>query len=133
MMALDTNVLIRFLVKDDEKQARCVYKIFRKAEQQQETLFVPLLVVLETIAVLQSVYEIADEEILSTLNALLLMPVLMFEASSVIQRFVASAREVKMDLSDLLIAHSAKLSSCKRVYTFDKKAAKYKYFTFLSE
>lgn len=132
MMALDTNVLIRFLVKDDERQAQCVYKLFKKSEERQEAIFVPLLVVLETTWVLQSAYEIADEEILSALSTLLLMPVLLFEAPSVLQGFIASAREVKLDLSDLLIAHAAKLSNCQSVYTFDKKAARFNYFELLN-
>ena len=29
MKALDTNVLVRFLVKDDEQQAKAVYKIYK--------------------------------------------------------------------------------------------------------
>jgi predicted nucleic-acid-binding protein len=49
--------LIRFLVKDDEKQAQIAYQVFTQAEIKQDVLFVPLLVVLETIWVLQSVYE----------------------------------------------------------------------------
>jgi predicted nucleic-acid-binding protein len=49
MKALDTNVLIRFLVKDEKKQAEIVYRIFKQAESEKEILFVPLLVVLETV------------------------------------------------------------------------------------
>ncbi len=132
MRALDTNALVRFLVKDDEIQAQCVYKLFKKSEEQQEMLFVPLLVVLETIWVLQSVYAITDEEILSALSTLLLMPVLLFESPPVIQGFIASAREVKHDLPDILIARSAKFANCQSVYTFDKKAAKFNYFELLN-
>lgn len=55
MKALDTNVLIRFLVQDDVNQAD---KLFSKAEQNKEVLFVPLLVVLEVIWVLQSAYSV---------------------------------------------------------------------------
>ena len=73
-MALDTNVLVRFLVKDDDHQAAVVYGLFKQSEEKQESLFVPLLVVLETVWVLQAIYDIADEEIVSTINQLLLMP-----------------------------------------------------------
>lgn len=132
MMALDTNVLIRFLVKDDEQQAQIVYQLFKQAETDQAVLFVPLLVVLESIWVLQSVYAIADETIVSALNELMQMPVLSFEAPAVIQGFIASSREAKFDLSDVLIAHSARFSNCQGVYTFDKKAARFKYFEHLT-
>jgi predicted nucleic-acid-binding protein len=92
---------------------------------------VPLLVVLETIWVLQSVYDIPDEDIVSAINNLLLMPVLKFEGQSAIHGFIASARGVKLDLADLLIAHSALFSNCQHVFTFDKKAAAFKYFHLL--
>jgi predicted nucleic-acid-binding protein len=38
MKSLDTNVLIRFLVKDDERQSGIVYKIFKQAELNNEVL-----------------------------------------------------------------------------------------------
>jgi predicted nucleic-acid-binding protein len=43
MKAVDTNVLIRFLVRDDEQQAESIYRIFKQAESDKESLFVPLL------------------------------------------------------------------------------------------
>jgi len=123
MKAIDTNVLIRFLVRDDDQQAEIVYKLFKKAESAQEALFVPLAVVLETVWVLESVYGIPRREILDAIDALILMPILQFEAQSAVMNFVSSARETKMDLSDLLIAHSAMSSGCECVLTFDKKAS----------
>jgi predicted nucleic-acid-binding protein len=131
MMALDTNVLVRFLVKDDDHQASVVYRLFKQSEEKQEPLFVPLLVMLETVWVLQSIYDIADEDIVSAINQLLLMPVLKFEGQSTIQGFIASAHDVKLGLADLLIAHSVKASNCQQVFTFDKKAAAFKYFRLL--
>jgi predicted nucleic-acid-binding protein len=39
MKALDTNVLIRFLVKDDKQQAKAVYRIFKQSESNAEVFF----------------------------------------------------------------------------------------------
>ena len=124
MKGLDTNILVRFLVGDDEIQAKKVYNIFKKAESSKNELFVPLLVVLELIWVLESVYEIRRAEILDSISELLLMPILKFEHQSALQQFTSSAQGNRYDLSDLLIAHSAKLQGCKTVLTFDKKASK---------
>jgi len=123
MKALDTNVLVCFLVRDDERQAETIYRVFKQAEADKEILFVPLLVVLETVWVLESVYSIPRQDTLDSINELILMPILQFEAQSAILNFTTSAREIGMDLSDLLIAHSAKFSGCERVLTFDKKAS----------
>ena len=124
MKALDTNVLVRFLVKDDEHQSKIVYKVFKQAENDKIFFWVSLLVVLETIWVLDTVYEITRKEILDSVNEILLMPILKFEAQPTIQRFIFLARENKIDLSDVLIACAAKISGCERVLTFDKTASK---------
>ena len=128
MKAIDTNILIRFLVGDDELQAKKVYSIFKKAESEKKELFVPLLVVLEMIWVLESVYDISRTEILDSISDLLLMPIFKFDQQSALQQLVHSAQGNKYDLSDLLIAHSAKINGCKAVITFDKKASKFKLF-----
>ena len=128
MKAIDTNILIRFLTGDDELQARKVYSIFKNAESEKKTLFVPLLVILETIWVLDSVYEISRTEILESLSDLLLMPIFKFGQYSAVQQLVHSAQGNKYDLSDLLIAQSSKINGCETVLTFDKKASKFKLF-----
>ena len=131
MKALDTNVLVRFLVRDDDRQAGIIYRIFKQAESDKEVFFVPLLVVLETVWVLESVYKISRQEIIDSINELILMPILEFEIQSALLNFVTSARETKMDLSDLLIACSAKNSGCKSVLTFDKRASQFGLFELL--
>ena len=133
MKALDTNVLIRFLVRDDVRQAETVYKIFKQAETKKETFYVPLLIVLEIIWVLESVYKITRHDIIDSLNDLVLMPILDFESQPAIMNFISSARNNKTDLSDLLIAHAAKFSGCECVLTFDKRASDYKLFSLLKE
>lgn len=124
MKGVDTNILIRFLVGDDEAQATKVYKIFKQTESEQKVLYVTLLVVLEMIWVLESVYEISRAKILESIGDLLLMPILKFEKIEAVQQFLLNARGNRQDLSDLLIAHSAKESGCRTLLTFDKKASK---------
>ena len=132
MKALDTNVLVRFLVKDDAGQAQQVYNLFKQAENHQQRLFVPILVVLETIWVLQAVYGVDDQDILAVLNDLLLMPVLLFETQPVLHTFIGAATGNNFDLADLLIAHSARGLHCESVLTFDKKAAKFAGFELIN-
>ena len=131
MKALDTNVIVRFLVQDDETQARKVEQLLTSAEQKKEILFVPLLVVLELIWVLQFAYGVTKKDIILAINSLLQMPVLEFERQSVLREFIGTSEEFRGDLSDLLIALSSQASACEQVLTFDKKAARYKHFSLL--
>ena len=132
MKAIDTDVLVRFLVNDDISQARQVRQYFNTAEKQRETLFVPLLVVAETIWVLESAYGIEREAIISVLNDLVLLPILEFENREAIQRAMSSAKHNRLDLADLLIAEIAHHSDCQSVLTFDKKAAKNERFELIN-
>jgi predicted nucleic-acid-binding protein len=128
MKALDTNILIRFLTGDDDTQAKKVYALFKQSESERKELFVPLVVVLEMIWVLESVYDISRAEIIETVDDLLSMPVLKFEQPAVLQQLVHFAPKNTVDLSDILIAGSAKISGCSVILTFDKKAAKHDRF-----
>ena len=129
MKALDTNILIRFLVQDDVNQANKVIQLFTQAEQNKESLFVPLLVVLEVIWVLQSAYGVSRPDIVLAISNLLQMQVFEFENQSTLREFVISANKYPYDLSDILISHSALSASCETTLTFDKKASRFKLFT----
>jgi predicted nucleic-acid-binding protein len=124
MKAVDTNVLVRFLVNDDPAQANAVRELFATAERQREAYWVPVLVVMEAIWVLQSAYGVDRSELIATLNDLLLLPVLEFEDRAAVQHMLAGAVENAGDLPDLLIAETARLAGCESTLTFDKKAAR---------
>lgn len=128
MKGLDTNILVRFLVGDDAEQADKVYLVFKQAEAEKQQLLVPLVVVLELLWVLESVYAIPREEILDSLGDLTLMPIMKFEQLSVLQDFLRVAPSNTVDLSDLLIACAAKGMGCETVLTFDRKAARFGMF-----
>ena len=119
-------------MKDDAQQSNLVYDLFKRTEQGDDMLFVPVVVVLETIWVLESAYGISRQEIIASINDLLSMPILTFETQPAVQKFIVSARKNNLDLSDLLLAHSAAHSYCAKVYTFDKKASRFKLFELLT-
>ncbi|MCP5246859.1 MAG: type II toxin-antitoxin system VapC family toxin [Burkholderiales bacterium] len=128
MKGVDTNILVRFLVGDDKAQAKKVYAIFKKAEADRQTLFVPFVVVVELIWVLESVYQIARTDIVDSVNALLSMSILKFEHHMTLQQWVSATQTNKHDLADLLIVFCARDQGCESVIIFDKKAATYDLF-----
>ncbi len=132
MIAVDTNVIVRFLVRDDEKQAAAVYRRLKQAEKNRERLFIPLLVTLETIWVLESAYDRARGEVLEAIEALRQMTVFEFEKDQVIGDLLSGGRKCRADLADLLIAHSAKSCGCESGITFDRAAAKLPFFSLLN-
>ncbi len=131
MIALDTNILVRLLIKDDKGQSKIVFNRFKKTENNNETLFISLLVVLELIWVLDSVYDCSREEVVNALEKLTMMPIIQFEKLEVIHELIKYGKNSLIDLSDLLICNSSIASGCKKVITFDKKASKYQLFELL--
>ncbi|MEZ5453060.1 MAG: type II toxin-antitoxin system VapC family toxin [Thiothrix sp.] len=129
MKAIDTNVLVRFLVQDDEKQAHISTQLLIDAEAGKQPLFVSNVVVLELMWVLRSVYEVPRDAILDSLNELLSMVALEFQDSLSIRDFVSSAQNNTYDLADLLISQVARGKGCDTTLTFDRKAAKAPNFT----
>jgi len=131
LTALDTNVLVRFLVRDDERQAQAAYRLFKRAEAAGETLFVPLVVLLETIWVLESAYDRPRGEILDAVEALRRMPVVEFEKDDAVGGWLSDGRAGKADLSDLLVARAALACGCPSGVTFDRGAARLPFFALL--
>jgi predicted nucleic-acid-binding protein len=131
--ALDTNILVRFLVRDDVEQADRVYWLFKTAEEEEIVFFVSIPVLLELIKVLDSAYEIPRYEILDVLEELLLFPCLVFDARSDVRSFIADARNNNLELSTLLLAFDAVSYGCEQVLTFDKTVANSDFFTLLEK
>ncbi|NCO41868.1 MAG: VapC toxin family PIN domain ribonuclease [Armatimonadetes bacterium CG_4_10_14_3_um_filter_66_18] len=131
MKAVDTNVLVRFLVNDDPRQAGRVRNRLKQAEAEGEVLFVPLLVLLETLWVLESAYDVGRTEILDSLDDLLLLPVLRIEEAAMVRRLTSVARQTSTGLADLLIGLAAQRAGCDGVLTFDKQASKSELFELL--
>jgi len=129
--AIDINILVRFLVGDDKSQTEKVYELFKKTESTSGTLFVPFLVVIELVWVLESAYEVPRTAIIESISDLILMPILKFEHQSSLQQFTHLAHNNKFDLSDILIGCSAKQQGCETVITLDKKASKSELFELL--
>jgi predicted nucleic-acid-binding protein len=128
MRALDTNMLVRFLVRDDELQAKKVLNRFKKAEKTKESLFISLLVILELIWVLEYVYNCSRQEIITAIENLAMLPIIRFENTNIVRGLIVGGRKTKQDLSDLLIGYSAKFNGCECTLTFDKSAAKSELF-----
>src|SRR5438046_9297587 len=71
MLGIDTNVLVRFLVRDDPEQFERARRLIRRELGGGETVLISILVLLETEWVLRSRYNVAKTEIVAALSVLL--------------------------------------------------------------
>ena len=120
MIALDTNVLVRFLVEDDPRQTRRARELIRKQTDSGEPLFVPDVVLVETVWVLARSYRFTRLEIAEVLNKLLASRQLRFGSADRIARALSSYQTGPGGFSDYVIREQAQEAGCKAVATFDR-------------
>lgn len=124
MAALDTNVLVRYLVQDDEKQFASARSLIRAAVRAGETLYVPITVFLELEWVLRSNFGFDKAQIVATLSRLLASVELSFESEAAAEIALTLYQREKADFSDCVhvaLAHAAGESP---LWTFDRAASK---------
>ena len=129
MRALDTNILVRFLTRDDQTQTERVHTLFREAEQKREVLFVSFASMLETIWALGTIYKVSRTDILASLQHLIALPYLRFENAALLESLLNESRDSQLRPSDLLIGLIGREHGCTTTLTFDKKAARSQLFT----
>jgi predicted nucleic-acid-binding protein len=122
MLGLDTNVLVRHLVRDDEAQFERVRRLLRRAAAADEALFVSLLVLQETEWVLRSRYGLAKAEIMDTISVLLDTTEIRFEDEPAIEEALFLWKDSAADFSDCLIGTRNRRLGCRATATFDVRA-----------
>lgn len=120
MIAIDTNVLVRFLTQDDEAQCRKIDRLFEKSKRSGELVFVPDLVIVETIWVLESAYKLKKAEVVEAVGKVLLAAFLEFEDLSILLRAQTLYLAGKADFSDYYIQCRAQKAGCSQLFTFDR-------------
>jgi hypothetical protein len=85
MPALDTNVLVRYLVKDDSGQLAAARQLIAQCIAEGHTLFVPVTVALELEWVLRASYGLAKAESIDTLSRLFSAVELSFESEAALE------------------------------------------------
>ena len=129
MLGVDTNVLIRYLVRDDRSQYERARRLINREVGSGEPMLVSLLVLLEAEWVLRSRYQLAKSEILAAFSALLEAAELAFEDEPSVEQAIYSWKDSVAEFADCLIAARNRRLGCRATATFDAKAQKLAGFT----
>ena len=113
MLALDTNVVVRYLTGDDPEQAARA-----RAAIDAGPVFVSTTVLLECDRVLRSVYGFGGEEVAAALRAFAGLPTVSVESPAMLAEALDRAA-AGMDLADAL--HLGAAVRCEAMLTFDRR------------
>jgi len=124
MAALDTNVLLRFLLQDDAAQAAAARRLIRATAEAGDTLYVPVSVALELEWVLRSRFKMNRAAVVQTFSALLETVELRFAAAGAVEWALNRYEETGADFGDCMHTALASLAGEAPMWTFDKSASK---------
>jgi predicted nucleic-acid-binding protein len=127
--SIDTNILIRYITQDDNKQSKLATNFIESEELSKASCFITLPVIIETVWVLKRLYAADKNQIATVIETLLNTSNFIvqhdYEIENALDRFKTSSA----DFSDCLIIELSKSmrpdsNSIVETYTFDKKAVK---------
>jgi predicted nucleic-acid-binding protein len=120
MKFIDTNIFIRFLVNDIPQKADACEKIFKNAVAKKETLFTTEMVIAEIIWVLESYYELPQQEVQEKVEKILNTPNLICPNKDLILNALTIYGEKNIDYIDAYNALILKNKGIKELYSYDK-------------
>ena len=118
---LDTNVILRLLRADHPLHHAQARRLFEEADKGKLRLIVPMLVVAETVFVLQGFYRVQRAEIAKLIKDLAGSPGVVLLESSVMTRAVEIFGTQGIDFADAYIAALAQETGTTTVATFNKR------------
>ncbi|MDF2465895.1 MAG: PilT protein domain protein [Ramlibacter sp.] len=124
MPALDTNALVRYLVRDDNAQLAAARRLIEECVSQGQTLFVPVTVTLELEWVLRSSFAYGKDEVMHVLASLFSTAELTLESERALEVALQLYRDGSADFADCLHVALAAQAGELPLWTFDKRAAK---------
>lgn len=123
MIGVDTNILVRYIVRDDPKQFSLA-EAFLEKRTADDPAFVSLIVLSEFIWVLRRVYRFPPGRVHEALMVMAEVAGINFEDELFVLRIIEAGAALRDEVADRIIAHCAGKAGCPSVVTFDKNAAR---------
>jgi len=125
MRGLDTNVLLRLLLRDDEAQARKVRALVERSVHDGEVLHVSLPVLCELTWVLAGrTANLGRQEIAATIERLLDTQGFELQSRDAVREALSDFRAGDADFADYLIGRLDRRAGCRDTATFDVRLAR---------
>ena len=122
MIGLDTNVLVRYLVRDEPEQTALADRLI-DALEDDDPAFLSVVVLAETWWVLRRTYRFSREECLQVMTQLSDARQLVLESAEAVRRSLTTTA-AGADFADALVAALGRRAGCTETVTFDQGSAR---------
>jgi predicted nucleic-acid-binding protein len=119
MKGLDTNVLVRYLTRDDPGQERAASRFLDSARTRGEPIFVNVIVLCELVWVLGRTYEYSRAEVAAVIGQLLATEQIVVEDADLAWLALSDYEASKADFADCLIGRRNLRLGCDETVTLD--------------
>ena len=120
MKLIDTNVILRFLVRDDSKMFERAKRLFELVDSGKEKVEIKTVVLFESIFVLQSYYELSRSKITDILSTLLGSKGVFIRKKRTILYALELYKNTKFHIVDCYLAAELTLGNVSEIYSFDR-------------
>jgi predicted nucleic-acid-binding protein len=131
MIGIDTNVFLRYVLADDEKQWEIANQFINLRSINSPILVDPIVWV-ESEWVMRTKYKLDREGIVMRLEVALISGQFKMEKPDLCRAALEDYRSKRAELVDCLVARLNSANGCSTTYTFDKKAARLTHATLLA-
>lgn len=118
---IDTSVILRLLVKDDDVKAKACERLIRDSKRKGATLYLLPIAVLEIVWVLEKVYKFEKKKIRDIVEAVFNTPELHFEMEDAFRAALKVYEGKNIKFADAVMGHWGLERGISVVYTYDEK------------
>lgn len=120
MIAVDSNIFMRWLLNDDKEQADAIAALVKKFEKSGDRLWAADTVIAEVVWVLESIYDVPAKDVAGYVESLLDVQTFEFENRERLLCALELYRAHGVDFIDCTIVASAKEKAIATVLTYDR-------------
>lgn len=131
MIGIDTNILVRYIVQDDEEQARLATSLLEEMVSENNQGFVSVAVLCELVWVLRRAYGYGKKQVVEVFQTLMSSADLVVDRVDDAWRALREYEAGSADFSDYYIGQMNRTLHAETTYTLDQKAGNGKNFTLL--
>jgi predicted nucleic-acid-binding protein len=124
VIGIDTNVLLRLLVRDHDGQVKSAERFVNAHCSSDDPGYVSRIVIAEIAWVLKDVYDYDRTQIAGAIRGILNVSQLEIDSTDEVHAAVADYEKSSADFTDCLVARLNASAGCEYTITFDRKAAK---------
>jgi len=124
MIGIDTNLLVRLVVNDDERQSLAVERFIQEHSSSEDPCYISNIVLIEMVWVLESAYGFDRNSVADVLDRLLEVEQFDFDSPDEVAAAVDDFRYRGVEFADCLLGRTNIFAGCEHTITFDRKAAK---------